>query len=145
MIRHAQVYALTAAAALSFSAGVSLGQSGYSITGGLSNFDCTNRCDTPCDEFEIEIEDIHPSEIYHTYHNGNYGTPMIVDYGTFTRVSYHHPAHVTPIGTIEHFGISLRNFSIANSVIRVRWLRNGHPVTVNGSVPVQGGGSAPNT
>ncbi|MGD9690617.1 MAG: hypothetical protein AB7K52_13105 [Phycisphaerales bacterium] len=134
--------------ALSGTPGIARAQAtGYTITGGLSNFDVTNRSDHECDEFEIEIEDCHPSDIYHTYRNGNYGSPMIEDHGTFCRIRYHHPQHLTPVGVIEHFGVSLRNFNPGTTVIRVRWMRNGHPALVNGSIPnpYPGGGTAQNT
>lgn len=125
-----------------------LGQAtGYTITGGLSNFDVTNRCDHECDEFEIEIEDCRPADIYHTYRNPNYGNPAIEDHGTFTRIRYHHPGHLTAVNTIEHYGVSLRNFVPGTTVIRVRWMRNGHAALVNGSEPnpYPGGGTAQNT
>jgi len=125
-------------------AGSAFGQSGYAISGGLSNFDVGNHCDDPCDEFEIEIEGIHPEDVYHCYRNGNYGAPSITQVGSYVRIDYHHPAHNTPVGGIEHFGVSLRNFSPANS-IRVHWLRNGALAAVNGHIPLPGGGSAPNS
>lgn len=142
------VFPAIVAIALAGSASSVLAQAtGYTITGGLSNFDVTNRCDHECDEFEIEIEDCHPSDIYHTYRNGNYGSPIIEDHGTFCRIRYHHPAHLTPVGVIEHFGVALRNFNPGTSVIRVRWMRNGHAALVNGAVPnpYPGGGTAQNS
>jgi hypothetical protein len=120
------------------------GQTGYTITGGLSNFDCTNRCDDPCDGFEVEIENCRPEDVYHTYRNGNYGSPAVVAVGSNTRIIYQHPQHPTPVGTIEHFGVGLANFNPLMP-IRVRWLRNGQPATVNGQIPLPGGGSAPTT
>jgi Immunoglobulin domain len=121
-------------------------QTGYSITGGLSNFDCTNHCDDPCDEFEIEIEGIRPEDVMGTYHNGNYGSPAVVlsSDGTFTIIDYHNPSHLTSVGTIEHFGVHLRQLS-ASTPIRVRWMRGGAPARVNGQIPIPGGGSAPST
>lgn len=123
-----------------------LGQTGYSIAGGLSNFDVHNRCDEPCNEFEIEIEGIRPEDIVHTYHNGNYGAPTVTlsAGGNSTIIDYRNPQHMTAVNTIEHFGVSLRTLN-AGSAIRVRWMRNGLPATVNGQVPTQGGGSAPAT
>lgn len=126
---------------------VAAAQSGFTITGGLSNFDCTNHCDTPCNEFEIEIEGIHPEDVIHTYHNGNYGSPTITlsESGASTIIDYRNPSHPTPVGTIEHFGVSLTQLSAFN-VIHVRWLVNGSPATVNGQVPNPvGGGSTPAT
>lgn len=126
---------------------VAAAQSGFTITGGLSNFDCTNHCDTPCNEFEIEIEGIHPEDVIHTYHNGNYGSPTITlsESGASTIIDYRNPSHPTPVGTIEHFGVSLTQLSAFN-VIHVRWMVNGAPATVNGQVPNPvGGGSTPAT
>ncbi len=137
--------ALVLLAIVGLAAPAAFAQSGYTITGGLSNFDCGNHCDDPCDEFEIEIEGLHPEDIYHTYHNGNYGNPVITQDGTAVRIDYHNPAHLTPVGSIEHFGISLRNFSPATNTIRVRWMRNGATALVNGHEPIQGGGEAQNT
>lgn len=122
------------------------GQTGYSITGGMSNFDCGNHCDEPCDEFEVEIEDIHPEDVVHCYHNGNYGSPTVTlsDDGLSTIIDYRNPQHLTAVGAIEHFGITLRQLTPYNA-IRVRWMVNGAPATVNGQVPLPGGGSAPAT
>ncbi len=122
-------------------------QTGYNITGGLSNFDCRNECDDPCDEMEIEIEDIEPHDVVHTYRNGNYGSPTVTrdPNQTFTLISYRSPQHPTPVGVIEHFGVSLRQLGPTNA-IRVRWYRNGQPATVNGVVPnPNGSGVVPAT
>lgn len=123
-----------------------LGQTGYVITGGLSNFDVHNHCDDPCDEFEIEIEDIRPEDVVHTYRNGNYGAPTVTlsASGLSTIIDYRHPQHLTPVGGVEHYGVSLRALSPTN-VIRVRWMKGGQPATVNGQVPQPGGGSTPAT
>ncbi len=135
--------ALASVCALSFAAHA---QTGYSISGGLSNFDCGNHCDDPCDEFEIEIEGIHPEDVTGCYRNGNYGSPRVLlsSDGTFTVIDYRNPSHLTAVGAIEHFGVQLRGLNASNA-IRVRWMRNGAPATVNGSVPIPGGGSAPAT
>ena len=121
-------------------AGAAYGQTGYSIVGGLSNFDVRNHCDEPCDEFEIEIEDMRPEDVIHTYRNPNYGNPTITTSpsGTGVLIDYRNPQHLSQVGLIEHFGVSLRNFNPAN-LIRVRWMRNGAPALVNGSVPGPGG------
>ncbi len=123
-----------------------LGQTGYSVTGGLSNFDVHNHCDHECDEFEIEIEGIRPEDVIHTYRNGNYGSPLVVlsTDGTFTIIDYRRPLHTTPVSGIEHFGISLRGLAAANP-IRVKWMRNGSPATVNGHIPGPGGSTSPAT
>ncbi len=52
-------------------------QTGYTITGYMSNFDYNNRCDDDCDELEVDIDGVHPEDIVHTYHNGNYGSPSV--------------------------------------------------------------------
>lgn len=126
--------------------GLASAQTGYTIAGGLSNFDCHNRTDEPCDEFEIEIEGIRPEDVVHTYTNGNYGSPRVLlsSDGTFTIIDYHNPQHLTAVNTLEHFGVSLRQLNVANA-IRVRWMRNGHVATVNGRPPLPGGGAAPAT
>ncbi|MFO0833049.1 MAG: immunoglobulin domain-containing protein [Phycisphaerales bacterium] len=121
-------------------------QTGYSITGGLGNFDCGNHTDDGCDEFEIEIEDLSPGDVVHTYHNGNYGSPTVTQApnGTSTIIDYRNPQHLTAVNAVEHFGVSLRQLSPTN-VIRVRWMRGGQTATVNGQVPQPGGGTAPAT
>lgn len=45
--------------------------------GTTSNFDCVNDSGTPCHGFEIEIEDIHSTDITYTYNYNHYGTPKI--------------------------------------------------------------------
>jgi hypothetical protein len=119
-------------------AGSALGQAtGYTITGGMGNFDIHNRCDEPCDECEIEIEGIHPEDVVHCYYNSNYGAPRVVlsSDGSRTIIDYRNPQHLTSVGAIEHFGISLRALVPGNN-IHLRWMRNGAPATVNGLIPV---------
>jgi len=143
---------LTAIAALALFAGLAQAQTGYVITGSMSNFDCTNRCDNDCDEMEIQIEGIHPEDVIHTYHNGNYGSPTVTlsSDGTYTTIDYRNPQHVTHVNSIEHFGVTLRGAIYygpqPEHPTRVRWFRNGSPATVNGQVPNPGGpGTAPAT
>jgi hypothetical protein len=123
--------------------GVTKAQIGFSITGGLSNFDCGNHCDEPCDEFEIEIEDCGPGDITHTYRNGNYGAPTVTRSasGTSTIIDYRNPQHLTQVNAIEHFGVGLLHFSPTN-IIRVRWMVGGRSATVNGQVPNPNGSGA---
>src|SRR5690349_16273467 len=85
------VWAITAGAL----AGGAAAQTGFSISGALSNFDCTNRCDYSCDEMEIDIEGAQPSDIIHTYANPNYGTPTVTlsADGTYTVVDYRNTQH----------------------------------------------------
>ena len=136
--------------ALLCSSSLTLAQTGYTITGGMSNFDCTNRCDSPCDELEVEIEGIHPEDVIHCYRNSNYSAPTITlsSDGSCTIVDYRNPQHLTQIGSIEHFGVTLRSLAHANRV-RVRWFRNGLPATVNGQLPIDpnnpNNGSVPST
>ncbi|MCB9857485.1 MAG: immunoglobulin domain-containing protein [Phycisphaerales bacterium] len=143
LVRSLEVAAL---AILLAAAAPAFAQTGYTITGGMSNFDCGNHCDEPCDEFEVEIEDIFPEDVVHTYHNSNYGNPTVTlsPGGNSTIVDYRNPNHLTAVGSIEHFGITLRQLSAAGA-IHVRWMVNGQSATVNGQVPLPGGGSAPAT
>ncbi|MCC6229828.1 MAG: hypothetical protein IT432_11440 [Phycisphaerales bacterium] len=100
------------------------------IYGGLSNFDVPNETDDDCDEFEIELHGPNPEDIYHTYTNPNYGHPQIIatTYGTLVR--YANPRHLTLPGSIEHFGISLRNFN-ADPTPKFRWMKDGQEAGVN--------------
>ena len=127
-------------------------QTGFTITGGLSNFDCSNHCDYPCDEMEIDLDGAQPSEIVHTYTNGNYGAPTVTlsADGTYTIISYRNPQHLTQVNSIEHFGVTTRpSFYYGPPAVyhpaHVHWYRNGHLATVNGQVPTQGGGTTPAT
>jgi hypothetical protein len=45
--------------------------------GSLNNFDVVNDTETECHGFEIEIEDIHSTDITYTYDYNHYGTPRI--------------------------------------------------------------------
>lgn len=49
--------------------------------GTLSNFDVVNDTPGPCHGFEIEIEDIHPSDVPYTFGGSyiRYGTPEVLD------------------------------------------------------------------
>jgi hypothetical protein len=126
-------------------------QTGYTISGYMSNFDCTNRCDYECDELEVQIEGIRPADIIHTYMNGNYGLPTVTlsADGTYTSVDYRNPHHLTAVGSIEHFGITIRGAvyygPAPEHVEHVHWYRNGHIATVNGQLPTENGGTAPAT
>ncbi|MFO0972775.1 MAG: immunoglobulin domain-containing protein [Phycisphaerae bacterium] len=135
-----------AAAAVLFAGHAAFAQTGYVITGGLSNFDCGNHCDEPCDEFETEIEGCRPEDVVHCYHNSNYGSPTVTlsASGLSTIIDYRNPQHLTAVGAVEHFGVTLRQLS-SGYFIRVRWMRNGHTATVNGQIPLPGGGTAPAT
>ncbi|MGE0482415.1 MAG: hypothetical protein AB7Q17_18300 [Phycisphaerae bacterium] len=95
---------------------------GTTIIGGLGNFDVPNETEDECDEFEIELEGVHPDDVYHTYRNPNYGSPTITALpgNIGIRVHYAHPSHFTQRGTIEHFGVSLRDRS-AVTAQRFRW------------------------
>lgn len=79
------------------------------IIGGLSNFDVYNRTGGECTEFEFELEGPHPEDVYHTYRNGNYGSPTITPLpgNIGIRVVYSHPRHATANNAVEHFGVSL--------------------------------------
>lgn len=52
------------------------GSNGY---GSLSNFDCVNDNDKECHGFEIEIEDVHSTDVTYTYDWNHYGTPRITE------------------------------------------------------------------
>ncbi|MBI1190259.1 MAG: hypothetical protein GC200_06205 [Tepidisphaera sp.] len=123
-------------------------QTGYTITGALSNFDCTNHCDYDCDEMEIELEGAQPSDIVHTYTNGNYGAPTVTlsADGHSTIVDYRNPNHLTHVNSIEHFGVSVRSaYYYGPPAVyyptHVRWYRDGHVATVNGQVSNPAGGT----
>lgn len=79
------------------------------IIGGLGNFDVRNDTGGECNEFEIELEGPHPEDVYHTYHNPNYGAPTITALpgNVGIRVVYSHPNHATQPNVIEHFGVSI--------------------------------------
>lgn len=125
----------------------SFAQSGYTISGSMSNFDCGNHCDYDCDEMEIQIEGIRPEDVLHTYTNSNYGAPSVTlsADGNYTIVDYHNPQHLTPVNGIEHYGITVRGAIYygpqPSHPTRLHWYRDGHVATVNGQVPNPGGGS----
>jgi hypothetical protein len=45
--------------------------------GTLNNFDTVNDTGEECHGFEIELEDMHSSDISHTYNYNHYGTSKI--------------------------------------------------------------------
>lgn len=96
------------------------------IYGGLSNFDVYNETGDDCNEFEFELDGPHPEDVYHTYHNGNYGAPRIESLpgNTGIRVIYSHPAHATHNHAVEHFGASLRGGALVTGQ-RFRWISGG--------------------
>ncbi len=104
---------------------------GQTIFGSLSNFDCENETDDDCDEFDVELHGPHPEDVYHTYTNGNYGSPVVMATSGGTLIRYQLPRHRTLPGTIEHFGITLRNFN-ADPTPSFTWKHDG---VVAGSNP----------
>ncbi len=122
MLGFAWLRALPAVAALAWACAPSA--NAQTIYGSLSNFDVPNETDDECDEFEIELHGPHPEDIYHTYHNPNYGAPEIYGTATGTVVRYANPRHHTLPGSIEHFGVSLRNFN-ADPTPKFAWKLDG--------------------
>lgn len=57
------------------------GRASASAFGTLSNFDVVNDTPTPCHGFEIELEDIHPSDVPYTFGGSytRYGSPEVVE------------------------------------------------------------------
>ena len=47
--------------------------------GSINNFDAVNDTGVPCYGFEIELDDIHSSDISYTYDWNHYGTPKITE------------------------------------------------------------------
>ena len=47
------------------------------VIGDLNNFDTLNDTGQPCYGFEIEIEDVHSTDITYTYDWNHYGAPRI--------------------------------------------------------------------
>jgi hypothetical protein len=92
---------------------VSLAHAQVTIIGGLSNFDVHNETETECNEFDIEIEGPQIEDVFHTYHNGNYGPPTITRNAAHTGilVVYKNPQHPTSMHGLEHFGVSLRSLN----------------------------------
>lgn len=127
---------LTACAAIVAAAGLgTVGMAQVTIYGGLSNFDVPNETDDDCDEFEIELHGPNPEDVYHTYCNPNYGSPTITAIPGGTRVTYARPRRATLPGSIEHYGISLRNFN-ADPTPTFMWKAGGQPAGQN-SNPLQ--------
>jgi len=93
------------------------------IIGGMGNFDVPNHEGGDCNEFEIELEGPHPEDVYHTYHNPNYGPPTITALpgNIGIRVVYNTPQHATHPNTIEHFGVSLSG-AHPTTAQRFRWI-----------------------
>lgn len=47
--------------------------------GSINNFDTVNDTGVPCHGFEIELEDLHSTDVTHTYSWNHYGTPRITE------------------------------------------------------------------
>lgn len=100
---------LALAALVAAFAGASAASGQVRIIGYLSNFDVPNETEHECNEFEFELEGPHVEDVYHTYHNGNYGAPTITALpgNIGIRIVYDTPHHATAPGAIEHFGVSI--------------------------------------
>ena len=88
---------LSTAIVVALAAGMPSAQAQVRIIGGLSNFDVPNDGEDECNEFDIEFEGPHVEDVYHTYHNGNYGSPVITALpgNIGIRVVYSRPRHAT--------------------------------------------------
>ena len=49
------------------------------VFGALSNFDAVNDTGSPCNGFEIELDDIHSADVTYTFAFQRYGTPKITE------------------------------------------------------------------
>lgn len=58
--------------------GIASGQSG-SAWGSINNFDVVNDTGEPCHGFEIELEDLHSTDVTYTYNWNHYGVPEITE------------------------------------------------------------------
>jgi len=47
--------------------------------GSINNFDTVNDTGVPCHGFEVELDDIHTTDITYTYDCNHYGTPKITE------------------------------------------------------------------
>ena len=48
--------------------------------GSINNFDTVNDTSNVCHGFEIELDDIHSTDITYTYDYNHYGTPQITEF-----------------------------------------------------------------
>ena len=142
----ARVLALLVMALLAVSTAAQA-QSG-TVYGALSNFDVINNTEHEAHGFEIQLEGLHPEDVYYTFNAQRYGTPTIVAYATgvyvrwtsaydfnsqqFFQTTVAHAPNTSFAGTCyqwggpsyatsgcEHFGVTLR----ANAVkTTYRWL-----------------------
>jgi len=67
---------LLALGVLALASGTARASTAY---GTINNFDCVNDTGVECHGFEIEIEDLHSSDITYTYNWNHYGTPRITE------------------------------------------------------------------
>ena len=125
-----------APAALLFACGTAIAD--VTIVGAITNCDVTNTTPEVCDEMEIELEGPHASDVVYTWRNYNYGAPTITDLpgNTGVRVSYHAAGRVTQRNAVEHFGITLRDFSVLTRRT-FRWKHNGVVVMAGPGANVQ--------
>jgi hypothetical protein len=61
---------------LALSSGAARASQAY---GSINNFDCVNDTGVPCHGFEIELDDIHSTDISYTFNWNHYGTPKITE------------------------------------------------------------------
>ena len=74
--------------------------------GTLNNFDCVNDTEVEAHGFEIELEDIHSSDITYTYDYNHYGIPKITEDNTdpaHPKVIVRYAAAKTPDGAWTAF------------------------------------------
>ena len=57
--------------------------------GSINNFDTVNDTSNVCHGFEIELDDIHSTDITYTYDYNHYGTPKITEFTTSDSIGLH--------------------------------------------------------
>jgi hypothetical protein len=79
-------YGILALCILALSGGAARASIAY---GSINNFDTVNDTSNICHGFEIELDDIHTTDITYTYDYNHYGTPKITEFTTSDVVGLH--------------------------------------------------------
>ena len=148
-VRFAALLILACGCIVGFGSGVAQASIAY---GSINNFDTVNDTGVPCHGFEIELDDIHRTDITYTYDWNHYGTPTITEDNSdplHPKVFVRYAAMITngvwtaytavPAGPIpptqghqftdpstnfggEHFGVGYR---AAPTAVKYNWLIDG--------------------
>ncbi|MEQ9459999.1 MAG: hypothetical protein RIG82_03495 [Phycisphaeraceae bacterium] len=103
-------------------------QGSVEVIGALSNFDVRNNSGMNANDFEIELGNVEPEDIEGTFPGFGDPDPDITDTGDGVKIRW--AGSDIPNGSLEHFGVSLKDGTQAESA-KATWTKDGVEIAFN--------------